>query len=110
MRMPDGDRAVVDEVKLRDYLLNPDHPLGKHHAHLFRTLLGVDVDSTDVLAQALRAAARDGETTLGKASVFGQKYEIRFPMSGPRGSYTVLSVWIIPTDGEIPYLVTAYIE
>ena len=25
-------------------------------------------------------------------------------------TYTVLSVWIIPTDGEIPYLVTAYIE
>ncbi len=110
MRMPGGDRAVVDEAKLRGYLLNPQHPLGKHHAHLFRTLLGIDVESAEVLAQALRTAARDGETTLGKASVFGQKYEIRFPMSGPRGSYTVLSVWIIPTGVEIPYLVTAYIE
>ncbi len=63
-----------------------------------------------LLARTLRTAARDGETTLGKASVFGQKYEIRFPMSGPQGSYTVLSVWIIPTGVEIPYLVTAYIE
>ncbi len=110
MRMPGGDRAVVDEAKLRGYLLNPQHPLGKHHAHLFRTLLGIDVDSAAVLAQAFRTAAREGETTLGKASVFGQKYEIRFPMSGPRGSYTVLSVWIIPTGADIPYLVTAYIE
>ncbi len=108
--MPGGDRAVVDEDKLRGYLLNPDHPLGKHHAYLFRTLLGIDAESAEVLAHAFRTAARDGETAVGKASVFGQKYEIRFPMSGPRGSYTVLSVWIVPTDADIPYLVTAYIE
>lgn len=27
-----------------------------------------------------------------------------------RGSYTVLSVWIIPTGDDTPYLVTAYVE
>ena len=26
MKLPNGERAVVDIVKLSDYCLNPDHP------------------------------------------------------------------------------------
>jgi hypothetical protein len=34
MKLPNGDRAVVD--KLRDYCLNPHHPHGRNKARLSR--------------------------------------------------------------------------
>jgi hypothetical protein len=29
MKLPNGDAAIVDIAKLRDYCLSPDHPRGK---------------------------------------------------------------------------------
>ena len=39
-----------------------------------------------------------------------RKYTIRFPMRGPEGLKTVLSIWIVETGSEIPRLVTSYVE
>ena len=35
-----ADRAVVDERKVRDYLVNPLHPWGRHKARMFAAALG----------------------------------------------------------------------
>jgi hypothetical protein len=35
MPFPDAERAVVTEEKVRDYLLNPSHPLGGRKAAWF---------------------------------------------------------------------------
>jgi hypothetical protein len=32
MKLPNPKRAVVDIAKLRDYILNPEHPRGRHKA------------------------------------------------------------------------------
>jgi hypothetical protein len=110
MKLPNGERAIIDEEKLLNYLLDPLHREGKHHAELFRVLLGIDRNSWRQLDQALRLAARDGEAIGGRASEFGTKYEIRFPMTGPRGRCTILSVWMIRSGESLPRLVTAYVE
>jgi len=31
-------------------------------------------------------------------------------MTGPRGSFTILSIWMIPAGGTTPRLVTAFVE
>jgi hypothetical protein len=110
MRLPNGDRAVVDDRKLLQFILSPSHPHGRTHAHLFDRLLGINLTNADVLRQALLQAAATGDAILGEMSDFGQKYEIRFTFSGPRGVYNVLSVWMIESSGDVPRLVTAYIE
>ena len=46
----------------------------------------------------------------GRSWEFGTKYEIRFPMTGPRGKNIILSVWMIPMGESVPRLVTAYVE
>jgi hypothetical protein len=109
MKMPNGEQASVDDEKLLRYLLNPMHPVGGPHAVLFERLLGINRTCADVLRQALLRAARDEEATLGKSSAYGQKFEIQFSLDGPRGGYTVLSVWMIKTGTDLPQLVTAYI-
>src|SRR6266542_6073637 len=95
MRLPNGEKAVVDDVKLLQYILNPAHPHGRTHAHLFDRLLGINLTNADVLRQALLEAAVSGDAIAGASSSFGQKFEIRFSLTGPRGAYNVLSVWMV---------------
>jgi hypothetical protein len=37
MKLPDGDKAIIDQRKIIDYSLSPDHDDGKHKARLFVT-------------------------------------------------------------------------
>ncbi|MGH7175937.1 MAG: DUF6883 domain-containing protein [Tepidisphaeraceae bacterium] len=110
MLLPRGDRARVDDRKLLQYILSPTHAHGRTHVLLFEQLLGINLSNADVLRSALLQAARSGDATLAEASNFGTKFEIRFSLQGPRGQYTVLSVWLIESDNDSPRLVTAYIE
>ena len=110
MKLPNGERAVVSDEKLFQYLLNLNHPVGGPHAQLFDHLLGINLANPEPLRSALLTAAREQEATAGKTSAFGKKYEIRFEMTGKRRSHTVLSVWIVPKGIEVPHLVTAYVE
>jgi hypothetical protein len=38
MRIPGAARAVVDDAKIRDYLLSPEHPIGGPKARFFKSL------------------------------------------------------------------------
>jgi len=110
LKLPNGDKAIVTDDKLFRFLTNVDHETQPGHAILFRTLLGIDRDHAEKLRSALLRAAVDQEATEGQTSPFGTKHEIRFEMSGPRGTYTVLSVWMTLRDDDRPRLITAFIE
>ncbi|RMG10844.1 MAG: hypothetical protein D6728_09890, partial [Cyanobacteria bacterium J055] len=60
MKLPNGHKADLGD-KLERYSLNPDHPKGKHKALLFEKRLGITLKNKDILEQALREAAREGE-------------------------------------------------
>jgi hypothetical protein len=110
MKLPNGDQAIIDEDKILNYILDPLHRYGQHHARLFSQLIGIDRDSWDKLYDALANAASSGDATVGQKSNFGEKYEIRFPMTGPRGTRIILSIWMIRSGETQPRLVTAYVE
>ena len=38
MLLPGADRAIVDAAKVRDYLLSPEHPVGRFKAVFFGAL------------------------------------------------------------------------
>ena len=109
MKLPNGDRAVVDIEKLRDYCLNPHHPRGRHKARVFAAALGFTADHASDLAAGLLAAARDDEATPGEGDDFGQRYVLDFKMSGTHGEGLVRSIWIVRTDEDFPRLSTCYV-
>jgi hypothetical protein len=41
MSLPNGERAIVDERKLREYCLSAVHPRGRHKARVFASVLGI---------------------------------------------------------------------
>ena len=108
MKLPNHESAIIDERKLRDYLLSPSHPVGRFKAAFFRRL-GFGPETADRLRVALLAIASGNDVADQEATIHGRKYLARGILSGPRGeSAEVVSVWFLPTGSDRPHLVTVY--
>ena len=108
MRLPNCKRAVVDDAKVRDYLLSSSHPLGRLKAAFFGAL-GFSQDNWHDLRDRLLGMARVNDASRGQASDFGQKFEVRGTLQGPLGrSAEIVTVWMVPTGWDFAHFVTAF--
>ena len=108
MKLPNADRAVVDEHKVRDYLLSRVHPIGRFKA-AFLARAGFEAENWPELVLQLRELAVRGEAIPGDSTQYGAKYMISGTLKGSRGSgLEVTTVWIVRTPGSAPRLVTVY--
>ena len=110
MKLPNGHLALVEDAKLREYLLSPTHPVGRHHAALFERLLGIDLTTADVFKEALLSAAANEDVCRAVETAYGRKYEMPFQLRGLIGTRSVRAVWIVDKGRDRPRLVTCYVE
>lgn len=106
--IPHAERAVIDPLKVRGYLLSESHPVGRFRASFFATL-GFTSDRWTEFDSALR----DQHLSRGYAEVrsdtYGRFYTILAMLMGPSStSSLVVSIWCIRTGEELPRLMTAY--
>jgi hypothetical protein len=106
---PHSGSAAVDIRKLRDYVLSPDHRRGRHKARVFAATLGLTVEHADRLRSALLAAAREGDAVAGDRDEFGQRFVLDFVMTGPNGTATVRSSWIVRRGEDFPRLASCFV-
>lgn len=107
MSIPDAQRAVIADEKVRDYLLNLGHPDGGSKAVWFYSL-GYKRMEWELLAADLLAVARNCDEFDIETTGFGLKYIVGGLVGRP--TYRpgrVLTVWIVEDD-DPPRLVTAY--
>jgi hypothetical protein len=109
MLLPNGENAVVDTRKLRDYCLNPDNPRGSNKARVFIAALGLTVAEAGVLQAKLLAVARTGNAAPGELDTYGQRYTVDFEMTTEVGTALVRSSWIILHSETVPRLTTCYV-
>jgi hypothetical protein len=109
MLLPNGDKAVVELEKLRDYCLNPAHPVGKHKARVFASALDFTAADALTLRQLLLQAARTEKATDGLLDRFGQRYLIDFDAVHRGYAARVRSSWIILANEDFPRLVTCFV-
>jgi hypothetical protein len=108
VKLPGAENAIVDASKVRDYLLSPEHPVGRAKARFFAGL-GFTRTEWSELQRVLRGVAASGDAELGAATPFGQKYLVRGTIRGPAGpAASLVTVWIILTGEAAPRFVTAY--
>jgi hypothetical protein len=107
MRLPNADLAIIPEGKLRDYLLNPDHPSNGGKAHLFAAL-GYRPENWSVLAADLRDQHLILDAIERRPNLFGVPFEIVGILIGPTGSAIIRSIWQIDYGSEVPRFITAY--
>ena len=110
MKLPGGDRAIVDREKLVGHCLSVDHPRGKHKARMFARVLGFNAEYADELREALLEAAAGNDATVSHADRYGERYVIDFVVSGPRGTGTVRSTWILLRGDDRPRLTSCYVK
>ena len=79
MKLPNGERAIVDHQKLEGYCLSPHHPRGRNKARVFASV-GIGPAAPAVLRDALLAAARNAEARPGVVNPYGQRHIVDFDM------------------------------
>ncbi|NJO66197.1 MAG: hypothetical protein HC832_00995 [Leptolyngbyaceae cyanobacterium RM1_405_57] len=109
MKLPNPDRATIDNQKLTGYCLNPNHADGQHKAYVFQSALGIGLDEVEELKAALREAVRLYDAIPGKSNQYGQRHIIDFLMTRLEKQAVVRSVWIVRNDENLPRLVTCYV-
>jgi uncharacterized protein DUF6883 len=109
LKLPNPGRAVIDIAKLRDYCLNPAHPVGKHKARVFASVLGLTAADAEELRDSLLEAARLQDVVPGEQDEYGQRYTLDAIVVGPAGQAVVRSAWIVRTGEDFPRLTTCYV-
>lgn len=49
MKLPNGDEAIIDLEKLQNYCLNLSHPRGRHKARVFKAVLGISAEDSEIV-------------------------------------------------------------
>jgi hypothetical protein len=110
MRLPNSERALVELAKLADYCLDPSHLRGQHKARVFASRLGLGRNDAGAVRAALLEAANQAENVVrGAIEGFGSRYILDFRLSGPKGSATVRSAWIVRVGEDFPRFTSCYV-
>ena len=102
MKMPGGQRAIVDIVKLHGYCLNPLHPRGRHKARVFLSALGLTHVDAEFLREELLRAAREVDAVMGEVDQYGERYTIDFGVARDVLRAMVRSTWIVRRGERFP--------
>ena len=100
--------VFIDPAKVRDYLLDPDHPEGGSKARYFRSL-GYSRLAWRRLESDLRSAHESKRIKNDVQTVYGDKYRLVSRITGPNGrSAIIVTVWIVREGESFARLVSAH--
>lgn len=109
MKLPNGDFAIVEPEKVRDYCLSEGHPRGRHKARVFLAALGLTANDWEALSEALLVAAINEEAVPRVSDIYGDRYIIDFEMTWNGKIAEVRSCWIIRSGESVPRFVTCFV-
>lgn len=83
-RVPNYEKAIIDPVKLKDYVLSDTHPIGRFKATSLQQM-GYGQENWEQFAEDIRTQHLALDASLGERTVYGQKYIITGDVKGPSG-------------------------
>lgn len=109
--LPNVDKVVIPEAKIKSYALNKSHPSGKDKAIAFEKALGYNINNADDLIKNVKDNVSKYKAVPKGESQFGKKYEVVMNIKGPNGKVAkVLTGWIITPDSDTPRLTTIHVD
>lgn len=108
--MPNAGNAEIPSQKITSYALNPDHPIGGNKARVFKSALGFDQSNAGDLTCQIKDGIARYPAQPGRADQFGRRYTVDIPVTGPAGSGTVRTGWIIKPGSDAPSLTTLFVK
>ena len=107
MKLPNGHKADLGN-KIEGYCLNHKHQIGKHKATLFQRKLGITLENTELLKNAIKQAAINEPAIIRKVNEYGTHYNLKFLLKTDVGESLILTAWIIRTGEDFPKLTNCY--
>jgi hypothetical protein len=109
MKLPNVEFAVIDEGKLKDYCLSPDHVIGKHKAKVFQNRLGIIQKDAPFLKSLLIEKIRTTECIETISSEYGRRFIVDVILVNFGKEALVRTSWIIKKKELVPRLTSCYI-
>ena len=103
------NKVNIDIRKLRDYCLNPNHPVGKHKARVFYDHLGLTRNDAGKLKDEISEKIKKARVHTEYEDKFGKRYSAVIDLDIKTNTASVKTVWIVRSGKEIPELVTCYV-
>jgi len=107
--IPNAINAVIDQRKLVEYCLCPDHPRGKHKAKVFHYTLGLKQSDANLLTDRIRKAILTQECSLGTTDDYGRRYTVDFIWPKDNKNISIRTSWIIKVSEDFPRLTSCYV-
>ena len=108
VKLPFAEHAIVDVSKVRDYLLSPEHPVGRFKARVFGAA-GYHKEDWTRLQRDLLALAATIDVERTAFDGHGERFVGPGSLLGPNGRLLpVTTIWIIRSGEAAPRFVTAY--
>lgn len=110
MKIPGGERAIVDIEKLRDYCLSMLHPEGRHKARVFLSALGMTAADAENLRNLLLSTARQSDTAvISGVDEYGRRYVLDVEVASGSRHALIRSAWIVKSGENFPRLTSCYV-
>ncbi|MDW6059006.1 hypothetical protein SAZ11_14445 [Streptomyces sp. FXJ1.4098] len=103
---PDFKDAAFDDRKLTEYALNPEHPVGKNKARVIKSRTGLGQEDTAEVKHQIMDQVQRGGAHPGKGDQYGQRWIRDVELSGPNGTMTVRTAWIVDAETGATRFVT----
>lgn len=108
MKVPNANKAVVTESKIKGYLLSQTHERGRHKA-AFLALFGFNLDNWQELDNRLKGHIQAYDFAAATENRFGTRYTVEGEIDTPSGRWVrIRTVWFIRKNEDYPILVSAY--
>jgi hypothetical protein len=109
-KLPNADKADVPLHKFTEYSLNPDHPTGRHKAHVFKSVLGLTLDDAEFLQETVKQIVTTHDAQPETPTSYGERYVIDFTMTTDVRTATVRTTWMIRRGEDFPRLTSCYVK
>ena len=106
MKLPNRENAVIDQSKLTEYLLNPEHRRGSSKARLLMKY-GYSRGNWQQLEADIRTFHLNADVSRVRDTPYGKRYEIQASLMTPSGrTLLVTTAWQIDIGKDYPRLIT----
>lgn len=107
MKLPNHQSAHIDVAKLTGYVLNPNHPEGRHKARIFRSALGISAAHASWLAKTMLHAIGNNEASLQAVTEWGTIYRVEIDLLRDKRCARIRTLWLC--GQEQARLVTCFV-
>ena len=109
MVLPNYQNAIVKIEKLSGYCLNEYHPIGKHKARVFKSMLGITSDLAFKLKEQILSKIQLYNAVERNSDEYGMRYFVDIDINNNNNTAKVRTSWIIKKNESNPILTSCFI-